>query len=348
MLESDREARALEAFLIAREGIGFPSEGTVWIQRAVEGPYFSKLTARYTSLVYQSDRRLAAPFIEQGLDPLAEPNQPCKIAIVFATKHREEVLFHLARASEWLEEGGHVVVAAANDLGAGSLEKRVRELFGACDAFSKHKCRVLHAIKRADTLDQDLLARWRSGGDMQQRVAEGLWGAPGMFSWKRPDEGSRLLAGFISQGLEGRGADFGAGNGYLALSLLERNPKIEELELVDVEKKALDAAKINLEAYQSSSLRLGFHWMDLTHGSGLSGLDFIVMNPPFHSERGSLPVLGQRFIAEAMKALRPGGRLFMVANRHLPYEGELGSTGGTLVRREEASGFKVLEVVKRG
>lgn len=37
----------------------------------------------------------------------------------------------------------------------------------------------------------------------------------------------------------------------------------------------------------------------------------------------------------------------MVANRHLPYEGELGSTGGTLVRREEASGFKVLEVVKR-
>ena len=71
------------------------------------------------------------------------------------------------------------------------------------------------------------------------------------------------------------------------------------------------------------------------------------MNPPFHSERGSLPLLGQWFIAEAMKALRPGGRLFMVANRHLPYEVALGSAGGSLVRREEASGFKVLEVLKR-
>lgn len=347
MFESDREAHALEAFLVARGEIGFPQEGTVWIQRAVDGPYFSRLKTRLTPRVHQTDRRLAAPFIEQGLDPLAHPDQSCGMAVVFATKHREEVLFHLARAAERLEEGGHLVVAAANDLGAGSLEKRVRELFGACDAFSKHKCRVLHAIKHGDTLDEDLLAGWRSGGEMRQLVPGGLWGAPGMFSWKRPDEGSRLLAGFIPQGLEGRGADFGAGNGYLALSLLERNPKIESLDLLDVEKKALDAAEINLKAHLSQGLRLGFHWTDVTQGSGLSGLDFIVMNPPFHSERGSLPVLGQRFIAEAMKALRPGGRLFMVANRHLPYEGELGSTGGTLVRREEASGFKVLEVVKR-
>lgn len=347
MFESDREAHALEAFLVAREGISWPHEGTVWIQRAVDGPYFSRLKARLTPWVHQTDRRLAAPFIEQGLDSLAQPDQPCEMAIVFATKHREEVLYHLARAAERLHEGGHLVVAAANDLGAGSLEKRVRELFGVCDAFSKHKCRVLHAIKRMEKLDPDLLARWRSGGEMRQGVPGGLWGAPGMFSWKRPDDGSRLLAGFIPQGLKGRGADFGAGNGYLAQSLLERNSKIEGLELLDVEKKALDAAELNLKAHSSSGLHLGFHWTDVTQGSGLSELDFIVMNPPFHSERGSLPVLGQRFIAEAMRALRSGGRLFMVANRHLPYEGELGSTGGTLVRREEASGFKVLEVVKR-
>ena len=347
MFESDREAQALEAFLMAREGIRFPSEGTVWIQRAVDGPYFSRLKTRFTPLIQQSDRRLAAPFIEQGLDPGIKPDHPINLAIVFATKHREEVLYHLALAAEWLAEGGHLVVAAANDLGAGSLEKRVRELFGSCDAFSKHKCRVLQAIKRSDALDQALLARWRSGGEMRKVDPEGLWGAPGIFSWKRPDEGSRLLAGFIPQGLEGRGADFGAGNGYLALRLLERNPHIEALDLLEVEKKALDAAAINLKAYAASGLRLGFHWTDVSCGSGLTGLDFILMNPPFHSERGSLPLLGQRFIAEAMKALRPGGRLFMVANRHLPYEAALGSAGGSLVRREEASGFKVLEVLKR-
>lgn len=347
MFESDREAHALEAFLVFREGIDFPKKGAVWIQRAVDGPYFSRLKTRLDPCIHQGDRRLASPFIAQGLDPLVVPADPCEVAIVFATKHREEVLYHIARAAEALKEGGHLVVTAANDLGAGSLEKRVRELFGACDAFSKHKCRVLHTVKQKDRLDVALLDRWRSGGEMRRVPPEGLLGAPGIFSWKRPDEGSRLLAGFIPQGLEGHGADLGAGNGYLALGLLDRHPKIRSLELLEVEKKALDAAQGNLESRESPSLRLGFHWTDITQGTGLSGLDFIVMNPPFHSERGNLPVLGQRFIAEAMKALRSGGRLFMVANRHLPYEAELSATGGTLVRREEASGFKVLEVLKR-
>lgn len=347
MLESDREAHALEAFLAAREGVDFPNEGAVWIQRAVDGAYFSRLSARLKPWIHQGDRRLAAPFIEQGLDPLIVPIEAFEVAIVFATKHREEVLYHLARAAEGLKEGGHLVLTAANDLGAGSLEKRVRELFGACDAFSKHKCRVLHAVKRKDALDQDLLARWHAGGEMRRVAPDGLLGAPGIFSWKQPDAGSRLLAGFIPQGLEGHGADLGAGNGYLALSLLDRHPKIQSLALLEVEKKALDAAQGNLASRESPDLRLGFHWTDVTRGTGLSGLDFVVMNPPFHSERGSLPVLGQRFIAEAMKALRLGGRLFMVANRHLPYEAELSTAGGILVRREEAAGFKVLEVHKR-
>ena len=346
MLESDREAHALEAFLVAREGINFPKAGTVWIQRAVDGPYFSRLKSRFKPLIHQGDRRLAAPFIEQGLDPLTVPIEPLELAIVFATKHREEVLYHLARAAKGLMEGGHLVLTAANDLGAGSLEKRVRELFGACDAFSKHKCRVLHVVKQREALDQALLERWLSGGELRPIAPEGLLSAPGIFSWKRPDEGSQLLAGFIPMGLEGQGADFGAGNGYLALRLLDRHPKIRSLELLEVEKKALEAAQANLGSHPSSTLRLGFQWIDITQGTGLSGLDFIVMNPPFHSERGNLPVLGRRFIAEAMKTLRSGGRLFMVANRHLPYEAELLSAGGTLVRREEASGFKVLEVLK--
>lgn len=205
MLESDREAHALEAFLVAREGMGFPEEGTVWIQRAVDGAYFSRLKRRFKPWVFQTDRRWAAPFIEQGLDPLAEPGEECDVAVIFATKHREEVLFHLARAAAGLKAGGHLVLTAANDLGAGSLEKRVRELFGTCDAFSKNKCRVLHAVKQGHALDHELLARWRAGGEMRRMAAEGLLGAPGMFSWKRPDEGSRLLAGFIPGGLKAMG-----------------------------------------------------------------------------------------------------------------------------------------------
>jgi 16S rRNA (guanine1207-N2)-methyltransferase len=47
------------------------------------------------------------------------------------------------------------------------------------------------------------------------------------------------------------------------------------------------------------------------------------MNPPFHEGRAADPALGQAFIEAAAKALRSGGRLFLVANRGLPYEAVL-------------------------
>ena len=36
--------------------------------------------------------------------------------------------------------------------------------------------------------------------------------------------------------------------------------------------------------------------------------------------RADRPDVGRRFIAVAAESLKPGGRLYLVANRHLPYE----------------------------
>jgi len=44
------------------------------------------------------------------------------------------------------------------------------------------------------------------------------------------------------------------------------------------------------------------------------------MNPPFHTGRAAEPSLGRAFIAAASRMLAPHGKLWMVANRHLPYE----------------------------
>ncbi len=47
------------------------------------------------------------------------------------------------------------------------------------------------------------------------------------------------------------------------------------------------------------------------------------MNPPFHTSRNADPALGQAFIAAAARVLKPSGHLWIVANRHLPYEATL-------------------------
>jgi 16S rRNA (guanine1207-N2)-methyltransferase len=58
------------------------------------------------------------------------------------------------------------------------------------------------------------------------------------------------------------------------------------------------------------------------------------------------PDIGRRFVTVAAQALAGGGRLWLVANRHLPYEAEL-SRGFAAVRTvAQAHGFKVIEAVK--
>ena len=90
---------------------------------------------------------------------------------------------------------------------------------------------------------------------------------------------------------------------------------------------------------------LGFHWHDVTTGVA-QAYDVIVSNPPFHAQgRADRPDLGRAFLGAAADALRPGGRLLLVANRHLPYESLLQSRFARHRVLAQQHGFKVIEAV---
>jgi 16S rRNA (guanine1207-N2)-methyltransferase len=66
------------------------------------------------------------------------------------------------------------------------------------------------------------------------------------------------------------------------------------------------------------------------------------MNPPFPTGRAADPDLGRAVIAVAARMLAPTGQLWMVANRHLPYEATLEAH---FAKVEEVTGdnrFKIL------
>lgn len=177
--------------------------------------------------------------------------------------------------------------------------------------------------------------------------ALGLWSQPGLFSWDRLDPGSALLIEALPP-LAGRGADFGCGVGVLAHAAL-RAPKVKGLALVDIDRRAVEAARRNVD-----DPRAEFRWADLTAAPGAAAagsiapasLDFVVMNPPFHQGGIEDQGLGQSFVAAAARALRRGGALWLTANRHLPYEGVLKPLFARVEVRAEARGFKVFEARK--
>ncbi len=245
--------------------------------------------------------RQATPRLESGAWPLG---------LVLMTKHKEENFANLGRAWTLLEPGGTLACAGANDDGAASLERHAAKAFGLAGTLSKFHSRVFWLSKGA----KEPPAYWRGLGTLQP-VADSSWRSqPGIFSWDRIDDGSNLLARHLPGDLAGHVADFGCGWGYLARDLLARPGGIARIDLIDAEHLALDAARANVE-----DARASFHWLDLASEPAPATYDAIVCNPPFHTGRASTPALGQKVIEAAARALKSGGRFYMVANRGLPY-----------------------------
>ncbi len=166
----------------------------------------------------------------------------------------------------------------------------------------------------------------------------GLWTQPGVFSWDRLDPGTSLLMEALPR-LSGRGADLGCGIGVLAHPVLASDA-VTELALIDIDRRAVEAARRN-----AADPRARHAWAD-ARSVALERLDFVVMNPPFHDAGEEDKGLGAAFIRKAAAGLRTGGRLWMVANKHLPYEAVLEAAFKRVTPLAEASGFKVVLAVK--
>lgn len=273
------------------------------------------------------------------------------LVLVLPPRQRDELRALFARALDACSQGGMVLASVANDEGAKSAEADLRKLAGGLEGVvSKHHCRVFWARKDSARVDEALLAEWRKR-DAPRRITVaqlpqgGFLSRPGVFAWDRIDPASALLAAHLPRDLRGHGADLGAGWGYLSLEVLARNPQVQALDLYEADARALALARQNL-ADAGTQAALAFHWHDVTTGLPRS-YDFIVSNPPFHAhDAADRPELGQRFIAAASQALRKGGRLYLVANRHLPYEAALAAGFGQVRELAQRNGFKVVEAVR--
>ena len=344
--ESESQAAAFEIYLERFADRGALLARGVFVFRGVPGAYVARLHALGGSIrCLQSDRRLADSLTLMGVERVDAAPASMPAAVVFATKHREEVLEHLALAATALPEGGLLAVVASNLLGSPSLEKRVSELMGPVEVFSKNKCRVISVLKQSQRLNAPLAQEWLFQGSLRMIDGLGLYSAPGIFSWQKVDEGSRQLLAFLPENLAGAGADLGAGLGFLTRGLLEKAPGVRTMTLVEIEGKALQAARRNLAGFEDR-VTLHFAWQDVLSDVALRSLDFVITNPPFHAGRGALMELGQAFLSKAVSVLRPGGRLYVVANRHLPYEASLKAAGATISRFEDRAGFKLIEAIR--
>ncbi|WP_102867410.1 class I SAM-dependent methyltransferase [Pseudovibrio exalbescens] len=286
----------------------------------------------------------AEPLQRAGLALAETAVENAVVTLVLPPRQRQEARALLAQAIKATRPGGWVVACVSNTEGAKSCEADLKKLAGISGNQSKHKCRVFWVQRDDAAIDTELMDQWLAL-DAPREIEDGRFvSRPGIFAWDRIDPASRLLVDHLPDNLSGRAADLGSGFGYLSAELLSRFPGIAALDLYEAEKRALDLAQINVSKLEPS-IPIGFHWADVARGLNHS-YDVIVMNPPFHTGKADRADLGQAFIMAASKGLKPGAPLYMVANRHLPYEQTLDRYFETYDIIADEQGYKVIKAVK--
>jgi len=258
-------------------------------------------------------------------------------ALVLCGRHRGANELLVAEALTRVRVGGLVLLAGSKEDGIASLRKRLEALIAVDGHAPKHHGVALWLRRPADV---DAIVETLRSGNGEMLVDGRFHTAPGMFSAGEIDAGSRLLVENLPEKISGAVADFCAGWGYIAAELATRCAKISTLDLYEADFASLEAAKRNVLPREGLTPR--FFWHDLLAEPVAHRYDVIVMNPPFHQRRAAEPDIGQGMIRAAAAALKPGGRLLMVANRQLPYEKTLSQAFSTQEEVCRTGVFKVL------
>lgn len=169
----------------------------------------------------------------------------------------------------------------------------------------------------------------------------------GIFCAERLDIGTRFFLNHLPE-RSGRDriVDLGCGNGVVGTSAALANPEAS-VTFIDESYQAVASAeatfRANLGTDAEADFLVGDGMADVPPGS----VDLVLNNPPFHSHLATTDATARTMFHGARTALRQGGELWVVGNRHLGYHTQLRRTFGNCTTVAGDPKFVVLRAVKR-
>jgi 16S rRNA (guanine1207-N2)-methyltransferase len=268
--------------------------------------------------------------------------------------HEKLALLQLLHdAFAMLKVGGHCYLAGATNEGAKTAARTIAQIFGGTATVAVESGhRILRATKLSETIaDADAhTGPYLDAAAFHEQTLElrgdlyTFFSRPGVFSWDHLDEATAILAEHMDVRPTDRVLDLGCGYGVLGI-VAGRIAGEHPVTMVDVDSEAVRSAVRSAEAAGLRGARV--IGSDAASAVLEESFDLVVTNPPFHVGKATDLSVPIQFIADAFAVLAPGGRLNLVANRTLPYEGAIKFLFGNVATVHDGRRFKVLAAAKQ-
>jgi 23S rRNA (guanine1835-N2)-methyltransferase len=246
-----------------------------------------------------------------------------------------------------------VVVGAGrvSDIHTSTLRVFERVLGPTTTSLAERKSRLIFCTPTAERLSVAEPEPTTLEVDLDGGAASGrrLIQYPGVFSADHLDVGTRLLlqALPVTAGPE-QVVDLGCGNGVLGIAAAAANADAHVL-FADESELAVASARAGFEHNFGRDRPARYVFGDGLAGADLHGtVDRVLNNPPFHTHQARTDATAWRMFGQARDALRAGGELWVVGNRHLGYHVKLSRIFGGCRVMASNPRFVVLRAVRHG
>ena len=309
------------ATLLGSGSVALPDDGRIGVIGPPAGTDLSMLPKDRVTVVQRlyPDHRA---FAEAGYTTTVTPEGPFSLAIIALPRAKAEARARIAAVRDVTT--GPLLIDGQKTDGIDSLLKELKARGDVTEVLSK-------AHGKLCVVEDGNFEDWHA----EPGEADGFVTHPGVFSADGIDPGSAALISALPQTLSGHVVDLGAGWGVLAKAALERGAA--SVDLVEADHLALEAARANI-----ADPRARFHWADARTFRPETPPKHVLCNPPFHTARAADPSIGQAFIRNARAILPRHGTLWLVANRHLPYEQTLKEAFASLETVDQTAGYKII------
>jgi 16S rRNA (guanine1207-N2)-methyltransferase/23S rRNA (guanine1835-N2)-methyltransferase len=169
-----------------------------------------------------------------------------------------------------------------------------------------------------------------------------------VFCREHLDIGARILLKNLPSALNKTVIDLGCGNGVIGVSILDQNERAH-VTFVDESFMAVESARQNVINHIGSDERATFivsNCLEELLKEESSNYDIVLCNPPFHQQNTITDHVAYQMFTDAKKALKHGGELRIVGNRHLDYPIKLKKLFGGYEVIDSNKKFSILSTYK--